>query len=536
MLVVGSPEINYIGADTNATLSSQLLVEGTLRKIGTGDLTVPLHKVSSMQGSIDVLDGSLSVVADGTAYELADKPLSILDKAAFWVDANTNVVTYLSNNVTYVTQWLDVREPNQTGPWQYPRAVGKTNFTNCYPELLTDDAGVSTNLSSIHFGGVHSLRWMEWQNASSNLNGITNIRNVFLVFGAHEGYGFILGSNATYSDFHPSEYKDTGLGAPIWSAMDNTMSKVKTGRTYLNRERIDGTKVLPKQDFQLLETVSGTKEGARASNFCNDRNYKTSSTGVRIGGERLCEVILFTTRLSEAERLQIEQYLWQKWFSTEQDVPFFTAASGKSASVTVPNGVEQSVRFGGEGAFVKDGSGTLLLDVNKDTPTFNGSVRIGAGTFVPCLPTPVEVFGGTQITADPDAFNVASIVDSERIIKSGQAELVLREVPANITSISVEEGILQFAQPLKTREWPTNTAGYIPSHSFEFGAYKNYDDGTTYGGWTASINTGDIYSKVFVHSQNLSWYAPFPAPDGDYALALKADVGMETTMTPDHWT
>ncbi|MDA3923312.1 MAG: hypothetical protein PF904_01270 [Kiritimatiellae bacterium] len=527
-LVVGTSDIGYIGSDINETVSTQVLNEGSLRKVGTGDTAVPLHKLSSMDGRIDVLDGSLTVTADGSAYELAEKPWDILDKATFWVDANTNVLTYVSNDVTYVSQWLDVREPNQTGPWQYLRAVSQTTFTNYYSELLTDDAGVYTNLSSVYFGGYSSRRWMEFQNSSSNRTTLGSVRNVFLVFGAHDGYGFILGCNpgSTYADFHPAAY--SGNGGTIWSA-SQFMHRIKTGATYLNREKIDGTKVVPQPDFQMLETVTGSKDGAHISNFCNDRDIDWA--GVRIGGERICEVIIFETRLSEAERLQVEQYLWQKWLSTEQDYePRISVAEGKFVDISVSSGVAGNVIFEGDGTFVKSGAGTLTVGVDVNTEVFNGITSFEAGEIVPYLPIPVNVADGQRITADADAFSISSVADGQ-LVKGGEVELVLHEVPDGVERITVEEGILQIAQPLATEEWPTNTAGYIPSPSFEFGAYKDYYNGETYGGWTATENTNDIHSRVFVHSQDETWHAPFPAPDGDYALALKADVGMETTMT-----
>ena len=525
--VIGSYDIDYTGSDTNETVSSRLIVEGSLRKVGTGELAVPLHKLTSQDGNIKVLNGSLSLSADGTAYELAEKPLDILDKAAFWVDANTNVITYVSNDVTYVTQWLDVREPNQSGPWQYLRAVSQTTFTNCFAELLTDDAGVSTNLSSVYFGGYYSRRWMEFQNASSNRTTLSAIRNVFLVFGAHDGYGFILGSNpgGTYADFHPAQYG--GNSGTIWSAAQY-MHRIKSGATYLNREKIDGTKVIPERDFQLLETVTGSKDGAHISNFCNDRDIDWA--GVRIGGERICEAIIFETRLTEAERLQVEQYLWQKWFSTEQDCnPKISIAEDKSVSVSIAAGLNESTVFEGDGSFVKNGPGTFTVNVDKNTEIYNGTADLESGEIVPYLPIPFEVSDGMQFAADADAFSISSAA-AGHLVKSGETELVLREVPDEVDSVTVEEGVLQIAQPLAAENWPTNTAGYIPSPSFEFGTYKQYYNGETYGGWTAYIYTEDLHSRIFVHSQNQTWNAPYPAPDGSYALAVKAHSGMQTTM------
>lgn len=532
--VIGSLEISYVGAATNETVSGRILNEGSLRKIGAGDLTLPLSRLSSRAGNLTVLDGTLTVTADNTGYALADVPTALLEQAAFWVEANTNVVTFISNDVTCVSQWLDVREPNPAGPYQYRRAVSKTDLTNAYPTLVTQGAGVSNTLSYVYFGGYHSLQWMEWQNAASNATSFSTIRSVFIVHGAHKSYGWLLGSKpGDPADFHISAYGDgsTGLDGAIWSS-NEYMHRVKTGRTWLDRQRIDATIIKPKAGYQLLEVEVGSgialSEGAYAGNFFNDRSISSVANARRQGGDRLCEVLIYTNRLTETERLQVEQYLWQKWLSTAQDLPGLSVAGSASASLDVASGTTQAVRLGGDGSFIKSGSGKLCADVTADTPPFNGAVRLDAGQLDMRLPTPIQLTGGHQFTVSTNLLALTPTNNASRVIKSGTGELITQAIPSDINSISVEQGTLQLTQPLALTAWPTQTAGIIPNPSFEFGSVHYYSDGETYGGWTAYEPTGSFEPNVFVDKQ---WLVPYPAPDGDYMLLLKGYVHVETTLT-----
>jgi len=122
------------GATSNQT--EQLLIsEGTLNKTGDGTLAVAASNLLVQSGgSIAVRGGTLSVSQDAaTTVATVACPLDVLSNAAFWVDANTNVVTVSSNDNTYADAWLDVRETNTVAPFTYPRAVANWAFTNISP-------------------------------------------------------------------------------------------------------------------------------------------------------------------------------------------------------------------------------------------------------------------------------------------------------------------------------------------------------------------------------------------------------------------
>ena len=530
-VVVGVNDFEYAGSNAAVTLSDRVLVEGALRKTGEGALALPYAKISSLSGTIGVFDGALTTVCDGT-YELAGTPSGILQKAAFWVDAGSNVVTFVSNEVTYVQQWLDVREPNPDGPYQYVRAVGQTTFTNVFPEYAASGAGAGGTLPYVWFGNYHSGRWMAWQNAASNATEISNIRNVFIVHGSFTSYGTILGSSA--ADFLAGMTGGTGLNGPIWYTGSHTMmAATKTGRTFLDRQRVDGMAVYPKQAYQLLEVAGGEGGTSKAGNFFNERNL-WAGFDYRVGGDRLCEVLIYTNRLSEAERLQVEQYLWQKWISAAQDTPRFSLAEGASLSVESDAGVTRPMELSGDGVLVKDGAGTLMAALTTNTLPFNGAVTLASGVLAARVPLALQPVGGTAYASLSNVLTTAS-TNAGQIVKTGGGELVLRSIPDGVSRLSVAEGILQIAQPLAAETCPTNPAGVIPNSRFEDYAFSGnaasiLQTGTA--GWTSDAN-----GRVYLFKDNVQtngwfdWIRPYTAPEGHTVLGLQREAVAETTLT-----
>ena len=533
-LVIGPAEVTYLGAATNEAVSVPVLNEGSLRKVGAGDLALPLARVSSREGQLDVLDGSATLTADGT-YELAGAlPAALRQKAAFWLDANTNVVTLATNGQLWVQQWLDVREPNVGGPYQYLRAAGKSITTNDLPILIEGSPFITNGMPYIDFGVFGGGRWMEWQDASSNRAPLAAIRNAFLVFSARESYGFLLGShNGGTPDFHISNLS-SGTNAPLWSTGDD-LNELLTGSAYLDRVRIDGTKTQPKKSAQLLEIVTGLP--CYASNFCNDRNIYYSNVW-RVGGGHFCEVLIYTNQLSEAERLRVQQYLWQKWLSPAQDTPGAFVAPGATSTVSVASSAVQPLKLAGAGTVVKAGAGTLQPQVSTNAP-LSGDLALAEGLLDVRMPLPLRAASGVRFQISTNILTAAA-AQAGQFVKAGGGEVVLKTVPDAVKRIDVSDGILNLTQSPAAETWPTNTAATIPNPSFEaftFGtAEYMITVGATVGGWTSVDNGYANNSAVYLCRDDVStttynWMQPGSAPDGHTVLMLKRLGAAETTVT-----
>jgi len=530
-IIVGVNDVDYVGSNTAVTVSSRVLVEGNLRKVGEGMLNLPSANISSRAGTIGVFDGALATTCDGT-YALAEKPVDTLQKAAFWVDACTNLMTFVSNDAVCVQQWLDVREPNPDGPYQYYRAVSKNTFTNEFPVRVASGAGTSGAFPYVWFGNYHSGRWMAWQNAASNAVEIANIRSVFVVHGSFTSYGTILGSGN--ADFLAGTTAGTGLNGPVWYAQSHSMmTATKTGRTFLDRQRVDGMTVYPKQGYQLLEVAGGEGGTSTAKNFFNDRDL-WAGFDYRVGGDRLCEVLIYTNRLSETERLQVEQYLWQKWMSTAQDSPRFSLAEGASLSVETEPGVTQPSAVAGDGELAKSGAGILLIALATNTPSFNGAATLSSGVIDARVPIALQPAGGVAYASASNVLTAAA-THAGQIVKTGGGELVLRRIPDGVGYLAVAEGILQFAQPLAPEACPTNPVGVIPNSRFEDYAFSGNiasvsQSGTA--GWTSGAS-----GRVYLFKDNVQtngsfdWIRPYTAPEGRIVLGLQREAIAETTLT-----
>ncbi len=119
---------------------------------------------------IAVIELLFKTKAKGLYIAVTVKSCYLLAKAAFWVEANTNVVTFLSNDVNNVSQWLDVREPSPAGPYQYLRAVSQLDKTNVYPVCVATGAGINNDRAYVDFGSYQSGRWMAKSAFSLKLN------------------------------------------------------------------------------------------------------------------------------------------------------------------------------------------------------------------------------------------------------------------------------------------------------------------------------------------------------------------------------
>ncbi len=120
---------------TNAADLERPLIDGILRK--TDDSVLTLRNPRIPRGEFNVQAGSINL-SFTNAFSAPALPDALRQKASFWVDANTNVVTDGSGKVE---RWHDVREPSVTGPvFQYMMATNDVAFRR--PAVVADPAWV----------------------------------------------------------------------------------------------------------------------------------------------------------------------------------------------------------------------------------------------------------------------------------------------------------------------------------------------------------------------------------------------------------
>ena len=529
----------FVQEGATSTLTDRLWVaEGALNKTGAGTLALASSNLTVQSGGkLVVRDGTLRVEQGAdTGAAPAPRPAEVMAQAAFWVDAAANVIAVSSNDSTYADAWLDVRETSPSGPYTYVRAVADWSRTNCSPQVVMH-AGPGGQQPSIWFAGYGSRRSMKWTTPSGQVADIGNLCHVFLVHGVFASNGFILGAEpGTTSDFHNSDLGGGGVNYPIWNAAEWSTTAARQGRTYLDGERVDGTVVYPKQGWQLLEVAFGPLT-AHASNFYNDRNIDFA--GVRIGGDNLCEAAVFTNRLSETDRLRVQQYLLQKWRGRPSIAALAVSASASGTVVAdVASGASMTNRLNGEGSLLKQGGGTVVLDDVPAVKNLFRSASILDGVVDARVPVPLALSAGSRVTAADTLLTLAQDAGSGRLVKDGSGTVTLTAIPQNVSRLSVAAGALVLTPPSTNVTLASQVEGAIPNAGFEaeqlpLGAPYFLGDGATYHGWTAHFPAGP-YNAVFIFNKAMDtwgWPCDYLAPEGNQTLGMKCDSSVSTTLT-----
>ncbi len=527
-----------------SNLTDRLWVsEGTLNKTGAGTLVLATSNLTVQSGgALAVRNGALHVQYDtNTVVAPAPCPQDVLTQAAFWVDATTNVVAVSSNGNTYVDAWLDARETDTVAPFTYVRAVANLAITNVAPQVIAN-AGTDGTLPSVWFGRYNSLRTMTWTTPANAVADITKIVHVFAIHGVFQSYGYIFGTMGGDPDFHINEYNGGTPTSTIWHPAEYSTTAVRQGRTYVNGERVDGTVTSPKSGWQLLEVAMATKL-PHAANFFNDRSI--TAYGKRVGGDYLCEVAVFTNRLSETDRLRVQSYLMQKWLGAKAPAPLAACASASGTLVAeVGTNSELTLRLNGNGALQKLGAGQAVLDDTSAVTDPFRSAAVQAGALDARLPVPLALTPGCRVATSNTVIRVTQDAEPDQIVKEGKGTVTVTSLPANLARLSVNGGVLVLAPPSVVTSVVAATSGSVPNATFEaelLTTYRrNIANGETYYGWTASFPapTGSADNAVFIFNRtvaytnvNLNWACPYDAPEGQQVLALKQDASVSTTLS-----
>lgn len=489
-----------------------LISEGSFSKSGPGTLAVAATNLTLQSGgSLVVCDGSLLISCDtNTVLAHAPCPTEVMAQAAFWVDATKNVITVSSNGNTYANTWLDARETSTVAPFTYTRAVANWALTNCSPQLISN-AGVSGTLPSVWFGRYGSLRTMTWTTPANTTADISKIYHVFAMHGVFQSYGYIFGAMNGTPDFHITEYQTGNINAMIWAPSEWSTTAVRQGRTYLDGERIDGTLTQPKTGWQLLEVATSTKL-PHAANFFNDRSIITS--GKRVGGDYLCEVAVFTNRLSETDRLRVQSYLMQKWRGPQKLTSLAISASAEGTVVAnVATNSTLNLRLNGDGTLQKQGTGVAILEDLASTANLFRSAVIQAGTLDARVPIPLTLTPGSRVATSNTLIAVTHDVDADHIVKEGAGTVTITTLPTNLAHLAIEGGRLVLTPPKVNTSVVPAIFGSVPNATFEAEQistnHRLIADGETYYGWTASVPSTILGSPensaiIFNRSSNVN--------------------------------
>jgi len=344
---------------------------------GYGTNSVTLH-VGELSGILPVLvtvdaasggwDGRLrvdraeaftqTVTLDNTAAlvlgDQAQIPSEPAPQAAFWVDASDEA-SLTKDGDGNITRWDDTRGGG------YPYAAAWL----AAPVYMTN---ALNGLPAVDFGAQGSTRCLQW---SAELAGV---QTVFWVIGSQAGGGSLLGRSPVGTAGNFIRGFDTLKGGTAYVGRENGLIGINEGageNLWVNGQlaQMPGTGLSGDYDM-VAATIGG------------GRNFKASAFG-RVdgqpdryqGGQRLCEVIVYTNALTTQQVKDTQAYLYKKWFGRDTfgygagKIDFLATVSGANARLGQAGAQPVEARYvthGGDLA-VMAGS-TVKLKVDEKLP------------------------------------------------------------------------------------------------------------------------------------------------------------------------
>lgn len=436
-LAVRNGEVVDVVVSNDAAFAGSVYFAPQGRRIEKGGSGTWSFAPSAVQTRSDVpvvvREGRLRVV-DAPAPALTEP--ACLQRAALWLDATRLDTLEMAADGEGVSRWYDVRETKDAaGAWAATYYCAEARVSFCtnqtadgtwekyikYPVVKTynDRPGQSY----VDFNGRESGSWMRFMTANRTGDAmIDGIRHVFYCGYVTNAWGFVLGTNGNIF-WHPGA---TAGGLDRMYAQQNSSPNMLAGTTYWNGEVCDGVEHFIPRGPYACEWTAGAITGS-FSNFFNDRNIWSAATGWRCGGDSLGEVVVFTNRLSEAERQQVGEWLVRKW-----------AAAAAPGAVTVTTVRGTSVEpAGGTAAF--DGDGTVeavsngLHVVYSTAKPYPGDTRIAANAVkLESVEPTLKLRPGDALTLTRDDFEVLSAVraDDASLETAGATSLALAPTTA----------------------------------------------------------------------------------------------------------
>ena len=544
-----------VAVDTTLSDAVTLTDRSAIEKTGAGTLTLPGGQFTQNKTvDLRVREGGVALTSSPQALAAYPQPTETMNKAAFWLESRTNLVKEGDD----IVAWRDVRDVDPAATNHY-YAVVEHSWSDLCPQEAT-----YTDKPVVYFQGYQSGCWMNWQNPAGGQATVGNLYHVFIVHGAARYWGYVLGQrNGQRPYFQPNGVG--GTDSAIWIAHNGENRPMHSSRTYRDGIEVDPFTTAQGTGIHVIE-VDCLEMRQSAQCFFNDRDYwkdangynpmfgetstKQTEGGKRAGGEYICEMLLFTNRLSEAERVSVSNWLLAKWKDvTPPAAPAAVVTLATNATVSVEGGALAAATVVGDGTLVKTGSGMLVVPALTQPASRTVHVRVDEGPLTLGQPLPVTCSAGDTVTsaityAGPQLTPPAATAGAGRLVKAGNGPLLLDGVPDGVTNLVVSGGLLTLADPDRKVDLlpgpDRNVAATIPEWNFEtynatsVNNSQKYFNNTEYMGWHG-IQPSDGYSQVFIFDNAFgsppSWGLKLDTPDGRNCLAVKHNASAWCSFT-----
>ena len=312
--------------DGETLVISDLSGDGALTKYGDGTLAVE----RSASNALHVVGGVVSIRSEAIPFasELPGDPYLHLD-------ANSGVTVEDGR----VSSWVDVRGDGHPVAMALNAGKGPTLEEDALNDMPAVDFGP-------HFYGTISANGSK--STAMTYGAVSNVHTVIQVLDSSQGGGALLGwhvqSQASIADLSYGKvtyglYRNnssnggdwtkplvsTGSYTTAWCDLRST-DQPGGARVRLNGVDVDGgaTGFSGGYDIVSVVTYKPTRAGAIAQLGVDSKNFT-------YGGQKICELLIYTNVLSRAEVKAVEAYLNKKWFNRVSEG--YEPAAAKSIEV-----------------------------------------------------------------------------------------------------------------------------------------------------------------------------------------------------------
>lgn len=426
--------------------------DGVVYKTGAGTWRIPLNTLMpSASSKIVVCEGRVDVVEGGTPPDVPE-PAWLRTRAALWLSARADEAQIDADGAGRVAAWYDVRETDRAAP-HYMYGLPIDDFDRGGAPVRDAFDG----RPSVSFGGYGSGIALRFMDTNGVQHAASDVLHFYVVHGVRKNVGVLAGTSVAWSNalamggeapYFPENWNENNTNR-VGVAYYASGSGVPDTRFSRNGTVCPGQTAVPRAGAW---EVAGFNRLAKAE--CIDALFRECLPDTlphhRSGGDAVGEVLLFTQRLTEAERVELEAYLMRKWGVWSPSRPTVEVAEAAQAVVSVGAGETAFLPAGaaGAGTLVKTGAGTLADHPASGWARSGLAVALREGTLRTRALAPLRAEGGRRVTVEKTptrADNVATVAaaDAGTFVKDGAEDAEVAAVAPDVARLRVARGRLR---------------------------------------------------------------------------------------------
>lgn len=419
---------------------------GWVTKSGAGTWTLPLSNFLGFFGSgfeLGLRGGTLELTS-GTAPDFVTTPPAVLQTAALWLAAGTNMA--LDTDSNSVLGWYDVREPSAS--------AGSHCYAAAHADVPTKTGVVPTTFQgkdALSFGTYNnsqSAKALYLKNSEGGDYSCEMCEAIYVFsFSTAKKFAPVLG-NGTKAYFFTNPGTAEGC---VLSSQGNANWKTYQCEFRHNGDEADPTVGLSAETLHVCGFTAPRGFSVPVDSLVNDRG--------NTGGCYLHEIVLFSSRLTDLQRAEVTAYLVQKWgvqTSSRLNIDVADGTCVQSADASLFD----LVRLSGHGTMgtVSDPNARLQMILDYGRREMNPRYRLStAGEKLEVQGTEyaLQLADGDAVSVDDSNGVVRSVRNSPGVqgkvsVTGSGRSLVVDRMPSASVEVTAQSGEIVLRAPTDT--------------------------------------------------------------------------------------